>query len=71
MTHFLLHDYVNEESTSCTTPYLQDPNAPTWNRCEGSPEEGKPKTVFKYTPASNELEINQLWVCEAENKTHP
>ncbi|KAI0842465.1 hypothetical protein F5Y06DRAFT_306012 [Hypoxylon sp. FL0890] len=71
MTHFQLHDVANNESTSCTTPYLQDPNEPVWNDCESDQGPVSPKTIFKYTDSTNELEINQMWICEVENKTHP
>ncbi|KAK6951176.1 hypothetical protein Daesc_007707 [Daldinia eschscholtzii] len=71
MAHFLLHDTANNETTSCTTPYLQDPDNPMWNNCEGDQEAVSPKTIFKYTAATSEVEINQLWICEVENKTHP
>ncbi|OTA95051.1 hypothetical protein M434DRAFT_29260 [Hypoxylon sp. CO27-5] len=71
MTHFQLQDVGNNVSTSCTTPYLQDPNEPVWNDCEGDQGPVSPTTIFKYTDSTNELEINQMWICELENKTHP
>ncbi|KAI1416186.1 hypothetical protein F5Y13DRAFT_186438 [Hypoxylon sp. FL1857] len=71
MTHFQLYDVANNGSTSCTTPYLQDPNEPVWNDCEGDQGPISPKTFFKYTDSTNELEINQMWICEVANRTHP
>lgn len=71
MTHFGLHDTANNRSTSCTTPYLQDPNKPVWNNCEGDDDTVNPKTIFKYTASTHELEISQMWICEAQNKTYP
>ncbi|KAI0179281.1 hypothetical protein GGR52DRAFT_298964 [Hypoxylon sp. FL1284] len=72
MVRLDLTDVVNKGSTSCTTPYLQDPNTPAWNECDGDYNDGaRPKTSFKYTAAASELEVNQIWICEAENKTHP
>ncbi|KAI0108363.1 hypothetical protein F4814DRAFT_455148 [Daldinia grandis] len=71
MAHFVLHDVANNETTSCTTPYLQDPNKPMWNNCAGDQGAADPKTIFKYTAAASKVEINQMWLCEVENKTHP
>ncbi|KAI0853257.1 hypothetical protein F5Y00DRAFT_257916 [Daldinia vernicosa] len=71
MAHFVLHDIANNETTSCTTPYLQDPNKPMWNNCAGDKDAVTPKTIFKYTASASEVEINQMWICEVENKTHP
>ncbi|KAI1778145.1 hypothetical protein F4818DRAFT_405036 [Hypoxylon cercidicola] len=72
MTRFQLNDVVNNESTSCTTPYLQDPNKPVWNECDRDYNDvTKPKTSFKYAAPTSVLEINQMWICEVENKTHP
>lgn len=72
MVHFQLSDVVNNGSTSCATPYLQDPNKPMWNACDGDYNNVLlPKTSFRYTASTSELEINQLWICEAANKTHP
>ncbi|KAI1649125.1 uncharacterized protein F4817DRAFT_42487 [Daldinia loculata] len=71
MAHFILHDIANNETTSCTTPYLQEPNKPMWNNCAGDKDEVTPKTIFKYAASASEVEINQMWICEVENKTHP
>ncbi|KAI1105351.1 hypothetical protein F4804DRAFT_304601 [Jackrogersella minutella] len=71
MAHFQLIDIVNNESTSCTTPYLQDTNSPVWNECDGYNDAVSPKTTFKFTASTSELEVSQMWICEAENKTHP
>ncbi|KAI1380685.1 hypothetical protein F4677DRAFT_404301 [Hypoxylon crocopeplum] len=71
MTRFQLHDIANNGSTSCTTPYLQDPNKPAWNNCDRNDDGISPKTTFKYTASANELEISQMWICEVQNKTYP
>ncbi|KAI1462612.1 hypothetical protein F4805DRAFT_471925 [Annulohypoxylon moriforme] len=71
MTHFQLHDIVNKGSVPCTTPFLQDPSEPVWNECDGDDDAISPKTTFQYTSSTRELEVNQMWICEAENKTHP
>ncbi|KAI1211638.1 uncharacterized protein F4807DRAFT_418509 [Annulohypoxylon truncatum] len=71
MTHFQLHDVVNNGTALCTTPYLQDPDEPLWNECDEYDNAASPKTTFQYAPSTRELEINQMWICEAENKTHP
>ncbi|KAI1806085.1 hypothetical protein F4811DRAFT_569606 [Daldinia bambusicola] len=42
-----------------------------WNNCESDKDAVTPKTIFKYTAAASEVEINQMWICEVENKTHP
>ncbi|KAI2469444.1 hypothetical protein F4781DRAFT_394078 [Annulohypoxylon bovei var. microspora] len=71
MVHFQLNDTVNNGTTPCTTPYLQDPNKPVWNECDDDDDAVSPKTTFRYTPSTSELEVNQVWICEAKNKTHP
>ncbi|XXH03920.1 hypothetical protein Hte_010328 [Hypoxylon texense] len=72
MTRFQLNDVANSGSTSCTTPYLQDPNKPMWNACDGDYNDATlPRTSFKYIASTSELEINQMWICEVQNKTHP
>ncbi|KAI0885484.1 uncharacterized protein GGS22DRAFT_199788 [Annulohypoxylon maeteangense] len=71
MTHFQLDDVVNKATIPCTTPFLQDTDEPVWNECDGDFDVASPKTTFQYTPSSRELEVNQMWVCETENRTHP
>lgn len=71
MTHFQLHDVVNNGSTLCTTPFLQDPDDSPWNECGDDRDALSPKTTFQYTASTRELGINKMWICEVGNKTHP
>ncbi|KAL7623199.1 hypothetical protein AAE478_006880 [Parahypoxylon ruwenzoriense] len=71
MTHFQLYDVPNNGSLSCTTPYLQDSDKPIWNDCNVNDDAADSKTIFKYTASTHQLELNQMWICEVQNKTHP
>ncbi|KAI1091341.1 hypothetical protein F5B19DRAFT_493569 [Rostrohypoxylon terebratum] len=72
MAHFQLHDVVNNGTTLCTTPFLQDPDMPVWNECDDDDDDAlNSKTTFPYIASTKELGINQMWICEVRNKTHP
>lgn len=71
LTTFLLHDIVNNNSFSCTTPYLQDPDSGEWSDCYPSDDMTSPRTVFRHMFENHQVDVGQMWVCDQQNKTFP